>query len=82
MKRYHAIIAEIAHYQFATIHPYYDGNGQISRLLKMLILHLSGHDLKGLCSLEEYYAQIYLTIIASSVLVHLTIITLEEQKAI
>ncbi len=51
------IIAGIAHYQFATIHPYYDGNGRTSRLLTTLILHLSGYDLKGLYSLEEYYAK-------------------------
>ena len=51
------IVAAIAHYQFATIHPYYDGNGRTSRLLTTLILHLSGYDLKGLYSLEEYYAK-------------------------
>lgn len=51
------IIAAIAHYQFATIHPYYDGNGRTSRLLTTLILHLGGYDLKGLYSLEEYYAK-------------------------
>ena len=47
----------IAHYQFATIQPYYDGNGRTSRLLTTLILHLGGYDLKGLYSLEEYYAK-------------------------
>ncbi len=51
------IVAGIAHYQFATIHPYYDGNGRTARLLTTLILHLGGYDLKGLYSLEEYYAQ-------------------------
>ena len=51
------IIAGIIHYQFATIHPYYDGNGRTARLLTTLILHLGGFDLKGLYSLEEYYAQ-------------------------
>jgi len=51
------IRAGIAHYQFATIHPYYDGNGRTARLLTTLILHLGGYDLKGLYSLEEYYAQ-------------------------
>ena len=51
------IIAGIAHYQFATIHPYYDGNGRTARLLTNLILHLGGYDLKGLYSLEEYYAR-------------------------
>lgn len=52
-----SIIAGIAHYQFATIHPYYDGNGRTARLLTTLILHLGGYDLKGLYSLEEYYAR-------------------------
>ena len=51
------IVAAITHYQFATIHPYYDGNGRTSRLLTTLILHLGGYDLKGLYSLEEYYAK-------------------------
>lgn len=51
------IVAGIVHYQFATIHPYYDGNGRTSRLLTTLVLHLGGYDLKGLYSLEEYYAK-------------------------
>lgn len=51
------IIAAIAHYQFATIHPYFDGNGRTARLLTTMILHLGGYDLKGLYSLEEYYAR-------------------------
>lgn len=51
------LIAGIVHYQFATIHPYYDGNGRTARLLTTLILHLGGYDLKGLYSLEEYYAK-------------------------
>ncbi len=51
------IVAGIAHYQFATVHPYYDGNGRAARLLTTLILHLGGYDLRGLYSLEEYYAR-------------------------
>ncbi|EKE04521.1 MAG: hypothetical protein ACD_20C00053G0005 [uncultured bacterium] len=51
------IVAAIAHYQFATVHPYYDGNGRTARLITTLILHLGGYDLKGLYSLEEYYAK-------------------------
>ena len=51
------IIAGIAHYQFATIHPYYDGNGRTARLLTNLVLHKSGYGLKGIYSLEEYYAR-------------------------
>ena len=51
------IKAAIAHYQFATIHPYYDGNGRTARLLTTLILHLGTYDLKGIYALEEYYAR-------------------------
>ena len=51
------LIAAIAHYQFATIHPYYDGNGRTARLLTNLVLHKSGYGLKGIYSLEEYYAR-------------------------
>lgn len=51
------ILAAIAHCQFATIHPYIDGNGRTARLLTNLVLHLGGYDLKGLFSLEEYYAK-------------------------
>lgn len=49
--------AGIAHYQYAAIHPYYDGNGRTARLLTTLILHLGAYDLKGLYALEEYYAR-------------------------
>ncbi|WGH75388.1 Fic family protein [Tenacibaculum tangerinum] len=51
------IIAALAHYQFATIHPYYDGNGRTARLLTNYILHHGGYGLKGIYSLEEYYAK-------------------------
>lgn len=51
------VIAALAHYQFATIHPYYDGNGRTSRLLATMILHRCGYGLKGIYSLEEYYAK-------------------------
>lgn len=51
------LVAAIAHYQFATIHPYYDGNGRTARLLATFILHSGGYDLKGVYSLDEYYAK-------------------------
>lgn len=51
------LLASIAHYQFVTIHPYFDGNGRTARLLTTLILHLGGYGLKGIYSLEEYYAK-------------------------
>jgi Fic family protein len=49
--------AAIAHYQYATIHPYYDGNGRTARILTTLILHKGGYGLKGIYSLEKYYAK-------------------------
>jgi len=36
------VIAGLAHYQFATIHPYYDGNGRTARLLTTMILQRCG----------------------------------------
>jgi Fic family protein len=51
------VLAALAHYQYATIHPYYDGNGRTARLLTSLVLHRCGYGLKGIYSLEEYYAR-------------------------
>lgn len=51
------LVAAVAHYQYVTIHPYYDGNGRTARLLATFVLHKGGYDLKGLYSLEEYYAR-------------------------
>ncbi len=50
------LLAGIIHYQFVTIHPYYDGNGRTARLLTTFIMRQMGYDLKGIYSLEEYYA--------------------------
>ncbi|MBN1944000.1 MAG: Fic family protein, partial [Phycisphaerae bacterium] len=51
------VVAAVAHYQFATIHPYYDGNGRVARLLTNTVLHQHGYGLRGVYNLEEYYAQ-------------------------
>lgn len=51
------LAAGLVHYQFATVHPFYDGNGRTARLLTTYVLHAGGYDLKGLYSLEEYYAR-------------------------
>lgn len=51
------VIAALTHYQFATIHPYYDGNGRTSRLLATIVMHRCGYGLKGIYALEEYYAR-------------------------
>ncbi|MFH1454096.1 MAG: Fic family protein [Armatimonadota bacterium] len=51
------IIAALAHYQFVTIHPYYDGNGRTARLSATFILQRDGYGLNGFFSMEEHHAR-------------------------
>jgi Fic family protein len=51
------IVAGIAHYQFVTIHPFYDGNGRTARALATWTLYRGGYDLGRFYALEEFYAR-------------------------
>jgi len=51
------VISALLHYQFVTIHPFYDGNGRTARLLATFILQRDGYGLNGFFSLEEHHAQ-------------------------
>jgi Fic family protein len=50
------VVAALLHYQFVTIHPFYDGNGRTARLLATFILQRDGYGLNGFFSLEEHHA--------------------------
>jgi Fic family protein len=50
------IVVGLVHYQFVTIHPYYDGNGRTARLTTSFLMRKFGYGLRGIYSLEEYYA--------------------------
>ncbi len=49
------LVAGIAHYEFARIHPFVDGNGRTARALATLILFTRGFDIKRFFALDDYY---------------------------
>jgi len=51
------VVAGVTHYQFETIHPFYDGNGRTGRMLTTWIMYQAGYDLGKFYSLEEFYAR-------------------------
>lgn len=49
------LLAGIAHYEIARIHPFIDGNGRTARLFATLIIYLSGFDHRRLFALDDFY---------------------------
>lgn len=50
------VLTGLAHDQFVTIHPFYNGNGRTARALAIWILDRGGYDLGRFYALEEIYA--------------------------
>ncbi len=51
------VVAGVTHYEFETIHPFFDGNGRTGRMLTTWILDKAGYELGKFYALEEFYAQ-------------------------
>jgi len=49
------LLAGIAHYEVARIHPFIDGNGRTARLLATLVLYTSGFDHRRFFALDDFY---------------------------
>lgn len=49
------LLAGIAHYEIARIHPFVDGNGRTARLFATLIIYLSGFDHRRIFALDDFY---------------------------
>jgi len=49
------LLAGIAHYEIARIHPFIDGNGRTARLMAALILYKSGFDHRRFFAIDDYY---------------------------
>lgn len=49
------VMAGTAHYEFARIHPFVDGNGRTARVIAALILRIRGFDTKQFFCLDDYY---------------------------
>ena len=55
-------LAALAHYKFVFIHPFYDGNGRVSRLLMNLVLLQAGYPpvIINVEDKHEYYQRLQL----------------------
>ena len=49
------LLAGVAHYEIARIHPFIDGNGRTARLFAALILYLTGFDHRRFFALDDFY---------------------------